>query len=513
VRLTREQAQQLARRGVSVEEALRQLDLLSRPGLSLTLDRPCTPGDGILRLDDAELPRLRALHAEAAAAGRFVKFVPASGAASRMFAALEHFLRGAGRGLAWEDVLRRAEGGSSRAAELVAFVEGLRRLPFAADLDAEVRRRGGDLDRLAASGDFRPILRALLDADGLDYGRRPKGLLPFHRGADGAVRTALEEHFAEAAHHVRDGEGRCRMHFTVSPEHLGAFEDHVRAVAADHERRLGIRLHVEFSVQRPSTDTLALDGDGPALDARGALRFRPGGHGALIENLDALRADLVFIKNVDNVQPDSRRAATLAWKPVLAGLLVELQREAHGHLGRLQRPGSRDDVRAAAEFLVQRLGAAAIEGGDARRRILERLDRPMRVCGVVPVSGEPGGGPFWVRGRDGSVERQIVEAAQVDPSDAAQRRILEASTHFNPVDLVCAVRDREGRPRDLRGFVDRDAVIVSEKLEGGRKLRVLELPGLWNGGMGRWNTVFVEVPLATFSPVKTIADLLREEHG
>jgi hypothetical protein len=307
----------------------------------------------------------------------------------------------------------------------------------------------------------------------LDLDRRPKGLIPFHSYPDRS-RTAFEEHLVEAAAYTRGADGRCRLHFTVSPEHLTGFEELLDRVGEGYAERLGARFEVGFSVQKPRTDTLAADEDGrPLHDSAGRLHLRPGGHGSLIENLNDLRGDLVFVKNIDNVQPDRSRSVTVEWKKLLAGYLVKLEREASSLL---------------------------------------RLNRPLRVCGVVPNTGEPGGGPFWVRHGDGTTSRQIVETAQVDASDDAQQRLLRSSTHFNPVDLVCAVRDADGKPHDLREFVDQEAVIITRKTVGGREVRALERPGLWNGGMAGWNTVFVEVPLETFTPVKTVLDLLRPEH-
>jgi hypothetical protein len=274
---------------------------------------------------------------------------------------------------------------------------------------------------------------------------------------------------------------------------------------------------VSVSVQSPATDTLAVEPDGRVLrDEQGRLVLRPGGHGSLLRNLDALQGDLVYVKNIDNVQPEGRQAAMADWKRALAGLLLRLREQVVAQLDRLRVPAPDEGVLLQVRDFVRRHLHVAAPGpggpSDLRAWLVDRLDRPLRVCGVVPNAGEPGGGPFWVRGRDGAVTLQIVESAQVDPHDEEQRRIFASSTHFNPVDLVCAVRDAAGRPHDLDRFVDPDAVIVTVKSEGGREVRVLERPGLWNGGMAGWSTVFVEVPLETFSPVKSVMDLLREEH-
>jgi hypothetical protein len=405
--------------GLTEAEVARQLALFRDPPAPPRLARSATAGDGVVRLEEREHPELLALADGAARAGRLTKFVPASGAASRMFAFL----------LA----------GGPESPEKSRFFESADAFAFS-----------GDLDRLAST---------------------PKGLLPFHRYREDS-RTAFEEHLFEAAGTVRDAAGVCRVHFTVSPEHRRAFEAKLAEVRPRVERATGARFDVSFSEQAPSTDTIAGGADGgPFRTASGALLFRPGGHGALLKNLgDVARAggDVVLVKNIDNVVPAARRGPTLLWKRLFAGLLVRLEREG-------------------------------------------RRERPIRVCGVVRNEGEPGGGPFWVAGPGGE-SLQIVESAQVDLKDAGQARIWSSATHFNPVDLACSLRDASGRPHDLSHFVDENAVFIAEKTHEGRPLKALERPGLWNGAMAFWETVFVEVPRETFAPVKTVLDLLRPEH-
>jgi hypothetical protein len=409
----------IEKHGLTVEEISRQLALFSDPPAPHRLVRPATAGDGIQRVEEGDHAALLALADETARAGRLTKFVPASGAASRMFASL---------------------------------------LPGARETE-ETRRFRDNRDAFA----FRASVEEL--------SRAPKALIAFHAYPEGA-RTAFEEHLFEAAGTVRDASGLCRVHFTVSGEHRGAFEKKLREVRPRVERATGARFDVSFSEQAPSTDTIAADpGGGPFRTAAGDLLFRPGGHGALLVNLAEVArrgGDVVLVKNIDNVVPDARRAPTLLWKRLLTGLLVTLERSG-------------------------------------------RRDRPIRVCGVVRNEGEPGGGPFWVDGPAGP-SLQIVESAQVDLKDAAQAALWKAATHFNPVDLVCSLRDAAGRPFELGRFVDERAVFIAEKTHEGRPLKALERPGLWNGAMAFWETVFVEVPKETFAPVKTVLDLLRPEH-
>jgi hypothetical protein len=510
--LTAADREQLRARAISSDEIERQLALFRKPRRFTRLVRPCTVGDGIRRIREDEVDELLVLHRGAVEDGRFSKFVPASGAATRMFRDLLVYQKGPRRSVAWPSVVEQAHGGDLSARTLVAFMEELQRFAFWNDLQTVAGP--------TRAGEYLPVLDALLETPGLGYEKLPKGLLNFHSYPERA-RTPFEEQLVEARDYAFGEGGLCRLHFTVSPEHLDRFEALFREVREFYESRFDARYEVAFSVQKSSTDTLAVDPENrPFRDDGGRLVFRPGGHGALIENLNDLGADLVYIKNIDNVQPDDRRPPVSRWKRILGGYLIKLQRRGQEILGRL-----RDDV-PPQEFLDQALGFAATRlqlqlngrfdsrSPEARRRwLLERLSRPIRVCGVVPNTGEPGGGPFWVRERDGSVTLQIIETAQVDLDDPEQRSILAGSTHFNPVDLVCGLRDGERRPYDLDRFIDHDAVIVTEKSHAGRDLKALERPGLWNGAMAEWNTVFVETPLESFTPVKTVLDLLRPEHG
>jgi hypothetical protein len=451
--LTEADRRQLEARELSEEDAARQIGLLSNPFRRIRLLRPATPGDGITRISAEQTAALLSRWGAAAAAGRLGKFVPASGAASRMFEGL--------RGASTLEKERTKK-----------LFEGLSRLAFRDDLAAICAARGFALQPAAASGAFEEILSALLSPppQGLGLAELPKALVPFHQYIGGA-RTAFEEHLHEAVATVRDTNAICRVHFTVAPEWRDRFKAALRDVRPLIELAESVVLEVTFSSQSPSTDTIALDEKGGLFRLEdGSLLFRPGGHGALLTNLEATRGDLVYVKNIDNVQPRSRTGTTILWKKLLAGCLLET---------------------------LERIGDCG---------------RPVRVCGVVRNEGEPGGGPFWVEGEDGPPSLQIVESAQIDLEDPGTRRIWNASTHFNPVDLVCALRAPDGEPYRLADFVDPSAVLLSRKSFAGRDVVALERPGLWNGAMSRWHTVFVEVPIETFTPVKTVFDLLRPEH-
>jgi hypothetical protein len=496
--------ERLSAHGIAREEAERQLRLFAGPPPRTRLLRPCVRGDGLEVFGANRQAELVRKGAAAAHDGRLLKFVPASGAATRMFAELARALEGDGAAL---DELRA----------------GIDRFPFAAALDEALRRSGSGLDESAATGDLERIARHLLEPIGLGYAALPKALLEFHRYADGA-RTAFEEHLVEAADYVRDADRLCRLHFTISAEHREPFAALLAALREPLAARTACRFEVSFSEQSPATDTLAADFESrPFRLDDGGLLLRPGGHGALIHNLSELAAgdraaDVVLIKNIDNVVPDRTKPLIALWKSVLVGALVELEERSFELLESLEGPTPSPAVLAEGlDFVHGALGldaGGAIRGAAAaeqRDYLIARLDRPLRVCGMVENEGEPGGGPFWVRDGDGA-SVQIVEQSQIDGGDEGQRRILAAGTHFNPVDLVCALRDRHGRPYDLERFIDHQAVFISRKSKGGRELKALERPGLWNGAMAHWNTLFVEVPPATFAPVKTVFDLLRPAH-
>ncbi|MHB8799267.1 MAG: DUF4301 family protein [Thermoanaerobaculia bacterium] len=500
----------LARAGIDPSEAGRQVELLTSPPAPAALVRPCTRGDGIERISEERHRDLLSLFEEAEKDGRLSKLVPASGAATRMFQSLRRALDEPET--TFEEHAARAERGDASAAEVVRFVERLEELPFA----EELRAAAGETVFSDPRRRLAELLGALLLPSGLGLASRPKGLVPFHLEEEGA-RTPFEEHLVEAALTVRSASGRTPVHFTVADEARGEFEALLERHRPSLERRLHARFDVTFSVQERSSDTLAVALDGaPFRTADGELLLRPGGHGALLGNLAALEGDVVFVKNVDNVVPDSRKGPTLLWKKLLAGRLLEVERRAR-HLVSLldsEAPGAADE---AIAYLRETFGEATAESDtladvERRRWVRARLARPLRVCGVVRNEGEPGGGPFWVRGRDGRLARQIVESAEADLSDPAQKALWGSGTHFNPVDLVLSLRDGEGRPWDLPRFVDEEAVFVSRKSNEGVPLLALERPGLWNGAMAFWNTLFVEVPIETFAPVKTVLDLLRPEH-
>ncbi len=510
---TQADVKQIEQEGLDVQEIKRQLALFKRGAPYPKLKRPCRIGDGIRQLSPGELTDLVRVFEEESAKGRVMKFVPASGAASRMFKNLMGIYYSTTR---FDDLNTIIGQGSDP--EIQKFFNKLDRFPFFEELKKKLAAQGVDISKTLKEGNFFLILEYLLTEKGLNYSRKSKALLPFHRYPTW-IRTSLEEHLVEGLHYVSDRKGHCRIHFTVSAEHQNEIHAFVEGKKEVYEKG-GTFLDIQLSVQKSSTKTLAVDlEDRPLRDESGRLNFQPGGHGALLENLNNLKGDIVFIKNIDNVTTDSRRGETYLYKKALGGLLIRLQNEIFGILREFEEKKlTNDRWNEISSFASKELNIFLprdfkdISPAGKKDFLFHSLDRPLRVCGMVKNRGEVGGGPHWVEQEDDSITCQIVETAQVDLSDPLQEAISGSSTHFNPVDLVCGVRDYAGRPFDLNKFSDPNLVFISKKHHQGRPLKALERPGLWNGGMAFWNTVFVEVPSSTFTPVKTVNDLLRDEH-
>lgn len=475
------------------------------------LVRPCITSDGIEVLDEEQQEHFIKIYEVEAAKGRCSKFVPASGAATRMFQCLCPIFGKDGINTI-HDLEEQAEH-RVELKEAVVLFRNLHRLPFFTELDRWCRNHGTSVEELLDKGPLKRLVYGILRHDGLGLGTMPKALIPFHRYGE-EVRTAFEEHILEALGFVKDGEGRSRLHFTVPKERLSLFHDHARAMIEKLGKK-GVKLEISFSIQHPSTHTPAVDENGNLLRSHdGKIMLRPGGHGSLLKNLQEYGGDVVFIKNVDNVAEDSLKPLVVRWKKILGGMLVALERDFHKALDKLEKNpenlSEAEDIylswKQTFPFRYDRLS-----GAEKAKVLKYLLDRPKRICGMVRNVDQPGGGPFWVMDRDGWITRQIVEKAQVDLSSNEQMEIWKASTHFNPVDVVCALKDRHGNPYRLSLFVDYNSYIITEKMHQGVHARVLEHPGLWNGSMAKWITVFVEVPYETFYPVKRITDLLGKQ--
>lgn len=469
--------QQIAQQGLTEEIVQRQIDNFVKGFPFLNVVRAASAGDGVRVLGGEDIARATARYDVESAALRVVKFVPASGAATRMFKELFEFVNEGRRGKGIDTLLAN-----------------IKKFAFWPELEHFVNEKSTDEDVVSA-----------IVKHGLAYGSKPKGLVTFHAYADGN-RKAVEEHMVEGAAYARSGD-EVYIHFTVSEEHMGGFWDVLGTTQPFYEEQFGVKYNVSFSVQKPSTDTIAVNPDNtPFRTDDGRLLFRPAGHGALIENLNDIEADVIFVKNIDNVTTDARRDDTIRYKKALAGVLLELQEQIFAYLKAIEQGVA--DVESIAKFVEEKLSVKLPEDWDVNT-LRYLLDRPIRVCGVVLNQGEPGGGPFWVAAADGTESLQIAESSQIAPENM---HLMSSATHFNPVDLVCGVKRYDGSKFDLTKYTDPSTGFISSKSSGGRELRAQELPGLWNGAMANWNTILVEVPITTFSPVKVVLDLLRPEH-
>ncbi len=495
---------QIGVKGIMPEEIERQLHRFSTGMVYANLDRPATAGDGILNPDADGHVRFQQIFEQGVLSKKVLKFVPASGAATRMFKDLYDLAdHPSPESLSFDklsDPVRK-------------FAVNLTLFPFFKELMELVALRFPDATAPRTASDIQRIVQTLLFPEGLNYGALPKAMLTFHNYGF-HTRYAFEEHLAEAAWISENVRGPLQIHFTASPHHLVPFEKLVIKKLPIYRSKYKKEYRISYSIQAAQTDTIAADEHNqPFVDAEGNLLFRPGGHGALIHNLNAMDADLIFIKNIDNVAIEPIEKSNLTWRKVLGGVLLDVQEKVHQYL-HLLTVGSVDQfkIREITSFIKEIFSVHFNpDSEDINSLLIKFLNRPIRVCGMVKNTGEPGGGPFWVR-NDDRVSLQIIESAQIDMENPAQKKIAMAATHFNPVDLVCGVRDYRGNKFDLTRFVDPDTSFISMKSHQGRVLKALELPGLWNGAMADWLTLFVEVPLITFNPVKTVNDLLRPEH-
>ena len=435
---------------------------------------------------------------------KVTKFIPASGAASRMFKDLFSFIDAK-----YDEPTTDFE---------KTFFANITQFAFYKALNQTCKELyGKDIATLCAENRYKDVVRGLLYEGGLDYGNLPKGLLQFHTYPEG-TRTPVGEHFTEGALYSKDANGNVNLHFTISEEHQPMFETLVAARQSIYAQKLNVKYHTSFSIQKPSTDTIAVDmNNQPFREADGTLHFRPGGHGALIENLNDIDSDIIFIKNIDNVVPDRLKEDEAHYKKLLAGVLVEMQQRAFRYLEKLANGNvTSDELLEMLSFTTNKLCIVHAESfrsdDELKTYLYHKLNRPFRVCGMVENVGEPGGGPFLAQNPDGTASPQILEGSQIDKSDKKAMNAFTNGSHFNPVDLVCGIKNYKGEKFDLTKFVDKNTGFISQKSKNGKDLKALELPGLWNGAMSDWNTIFVEVPVSTFNPVKTVNDLLRVEH-
>ena len=503
--LSQEDLKQISLRGITEEQVEHQLDEIKRGFPFLKIEAAASIGKGIMSPTENEMNKYLSMwDTYLTGCHKIVKFVPASGAASRMFKNLYSFLD--------------ADYDKPTTEFEKEFFENIKKFAFKKELCNACKTNDGKcVTCLMDNGEYKKIVENLLEEKGLNYGHLPKGLLLFHSYEEGP-RTPMEEHLVEAAMYAQS-EGQANVHFTVSHEHLELFKKKVAEKIDMYAEKFGVKYNISFSEQKANTDTIAANPDNtPFRNEDGSLLFRPGGHGALIENLNDIDADVIFIKNIDNIVPDRLKGETVKYKKLLAGILVDLQTRAFNYLKLLDTGNyTHAQLEEIIRFLqrdlcCRRNDIKELEDAELVIYLHNKLNRPMRVCGMVKNVGEPGGGPFLCYNQDGTISPQILESSQIDKSNEKYVQMFKEGTHFNPVDLVCATKDYKGNTFHLPDYVDRSTGFISSKSKNGRELKALELPGLWNGAMSDWNTVFVEVPIETFNPVKTVNDLLREQH-
>ena len=504
--LTEKDQQLIENKGITASMIDEQIKRFENGFPRLRIHSVATAGKGIMRLNDKDLAHFIKVWRESQQEGVTIeKFVPASGAASRMFKNMFAFTT-SGRTAPETDFEK-------------TYFNGITHFAFYASLNKACENLyKANIPKLIEQGQYVEIVKAMLDGNGLNYGFLPKALLQFHKAAGGGVHTSLEEHLEEGAQYAANSKREVNIHFTVSPEHRKAFDKMLKSKLATMEQVWGVKYNVTMSEQKQSTDTIAVNLDNtPYRNDAGDLLFRPAGHGALIENLNERDADVVFVKNIDNVVPLKLRNTTVRYKKAIGGYLIDVQRHIAKHLDTLDKGAKPNDLKSILKFVENRLcthneATASMSDEELATYLRGKLNRPIRVCGMVLNEGEPGGGPYLAYNSDGSYSPQILEAAQIDENDPAAVELMKSGTHFNPVDLVCYIKDYKGNKFDLKKFIDADTGLISMKSTGGVEIKALELPGLWNGSMSDWNTIFVEVPIETFNPVKTVNDLLRPQH-
>lgn len=494
--------EQLEAKGISEEKIEEQLNYFKNGFPPLNIKKPASIDDGIIRITKEEFSEKISIWDDYLKTDKEVtKFVPASGAASRMFKDLFAFVESS-----YDEPTTQFE---------KEFFDNIKSFAFYDDLDQIcVKVYGKNIDELMAVKRFKEIIKMLLTDEGLNYGELPKGLLLFHSYYD-KKRTPMEEHLVEGSMYAKDNNKNVNVHFTISPHHKELFTKLVEEKRSELEKSLDVSFNISFSIQKPSTDTIAVDMENNPFRDEGELLFRPGGHGALIENLNDLQSDIVFIKNIDNIVPDKFKSEEAKYKKMLAGVLVETQKKIFDYLEKLDSASYSDNIlNEIKDFIENELSITTdkLSGNDKEQlvqQMVKKLNRPIRVCGMVRNEGEPGGGPFIVENKDGSFSPHILEGSQIVTDKA--KVLASKATHFNPVDLVCGIKDHKGEKFNLLNFIDKETGFISSKSQSGRALKALELPGLWNGAMSDWNTIFVEVPISTFNPVKTVNNLLRKE--
>jgi len=496
---------QMQAHGLSETEVQRQIDIFKKGIPFANIVEAASVENGILALSEKEQRYFADLYDSERENLELLKFVPASGAATRMFQFLHQFLD---TYTPSEDISQFLEKKENR--ELKRFFSSLDKFAFYDAVIEHLKAKVSNYEKLERGEKFLLFVGEMLGENGLNYENTPKGLVPFHKD-DSEFITAFGAHLNETAFYAA-ANGEANLHFTVSEEHKSKFKKRHAKIQDFVEQRTQTKFNISYSFQKKETDTVAVTLENELfLDEKGNMLFRPSGHGALLENLNVVEADIIFIKNIDNVVSHKYVQTIAFYKKVLAGKLISLQNKIFDLIDRLQPQfPTEETMEEAFQFIVTDLNI--LDSTKDKQAILKILDRPIRICGVVENTGAPGGGPFFVKNSNGNVSLQIVEISQIDLDNPEQKAQVDRATHFNPVDLVCGIRNYKGQKFDLKDFADPNTGFISEKSYKGTPIKALERPGLWNGAMANWNTIFVEVPIITFNPVKTVNDLLNNVH-
>lgn len=497
--LSEKDIQQIENRGLSLTAVKKQLAFFSRGVKSFEMVRPCTIDDGIFSFSSRQRNDLISFYEHNSQNYKLMKFVPASGAASRMFSE-------------WYVAREKGSFGSKKLDKL--FLNNLKIMPFFCLIEEAKNKRKIVESRIDS------VLNYILSSDGLNYGQKPKALIPFHYYRPGDMRTPMDEHICEAAYYIRDVHNHCHIHFTVAAGYKHEAVEYLKHVISKYEKLYGLKYNIQFSLQSSSTNTPAVDSNNmPLRDKAGKIIFRPGGHGALLNNLNELDGDFIFIRNIDNIAPEQAWPKIIPYRKMIGGLAMQVQEEIFAAIRQLKSTKANASViQDIISFCSKKLNVAVPRNitrqslEHKRRYLLSQLNKPLRICAMVRNEGEPGGGPFWILENDGTMSLQIVEKGHVNEKDKEQSKIWSQSNFFNPVDMVCAIKNYQGRKFNLFNYVNKNAYLIAQKTEKGRTIKALEVPGLWNGSMAYWNTIFVHVPLNVFHPVKMIEDLLRPGH-
>ena len=502
---TEQDKTQINEKGITTKITDRQLRYFRESFPFAEISAAATPKKGILQLSENEIEKYIKIYEAVAENERVLKFVPASGAASRMFKVLFAFMNEEEKA---EELLKTDE-----YKPVKEFFDNIEKFAFYFELKKLVENNGFDINK-----NYKQVLKFFLTDRGMNYANLPKALLLFHSYDNAPSRTSVEEHFAEGINYAVSGD-KVSLHFTVSEEHLELFKEEIEKLKLKYSSSHNLRFDLDFSTQKSHTDTIAVNmNNEPFRTEDEKLLFRPGGHGALIENLNELNAEIIFVKNIDNVVPDKLKAETFTYKKALAGILADVRNKSFEYLEAMENSSDEKLLKKVSKFIktnfsfILKNDFEELSEKKQRKYLQNILNRPIRVCGMVKNEGEPGGGPFFIKKPNGEESLQIVEGSQIDPNSSEKQEIIQNATHFNPVDLVLSTKDYKGNSFDLNEFIDPETGFISEKSRNGKKLKALELPGLWNGAMALWNTIFVEVPISTFNPVKTINDLLRVQH-